>query len=125
MDNSDDKLDETLEETFPASDPPANTPETGIRLVTDSADDRRPVVTDHQEAHRFEIVTDGQVAYLQYERRPDAMVFLHTEVPAALRGRGLADALAKAGLQSARAAGLTITAHCPFVRSYLRKHPPV
>jgi hypothetical protein len=27
-----DDLDETLEETFPASDAPANTPETGIRI---------------------------------------------------------------------------------------------
>jgi len=28
----DDKLDEALQETFPASDPPANTVETGIRV---------------------------------------------------------------------------------------------
>jgi hypothetical protein len=27
-----DELDETIEETFPASDAPANTPETGIRI---------------------------------------------------------------------------------------------
>ena len=27
-----DNVDETLEETFPASDAPANTPETGIRI---------------------------------------------------------------------------------------------
>jgi hypothetical protein len=27
-----DTLDETIEETFPASDAPANTPETGIRI---------------------------------------------------------------------------------------------
>jgi hypothetical protein len=27
-----DDLDETIEETFPASDAPANTPETGIRI---------------------------------------------------------------------------------------------
>jgi len=37
---ADDALDETLEETFPASDAPANTPETGISLpLEDIADD--------------------------------------------------------------------------------------
>ena len=30
---SPDKLDETIEESFPASDAPANTPETGIGIV--------------------------------------------------------------------------------------------
>ena len=38
--NQSDDLDETLEETFPASDAPANTPETGIRIdpTTDDND---------------------------------------------------------------------------------------
>jgi hypothetical protein len=34
-----DDVDEALEETFPASDPPANTPETGIRINGEAADD--------------------------------------------------------------------------------------
>jgi predicted GNAT family acetyltransferase len=83
------------------------------------------VVRDNADASRFEAVIEGQVAFLQYERRPDAFVFLHTEVPEAFRGRGIAGLLAEAGLRSARAEGLPIVVRCPFVRAYLRKHPDV
>ena len=37
---ADDDLDETIEETFPASDAPGNTPETGIKI--DPAPDAIP-----------------------------------------------------------------------------------
>ena len=37
--SDDSKVDEALEETFPASDAPANTPETGIRIGNPSAGD--------------------------------------------------------------------------------------
>jgi predicted GNAT family acetyltransferase len=116
-------LDEALEETFPASDPPANTVETGIRVDVESPGASELVVRDHREASRFEAVIDGHIAFLQYVRRPNAFVFLHTEVPESLRGRGIASQLAKVGLQSARAEGLPIVVQCPFVRAYLRKHP--
>ena len=35
-----DKLDETIEESFPASDAPANTPETGIGIAPEEHDDK-------------------------------------------------------------------------------------
>ena len=38
-------------------------------------------------------------------------------------GRHLGDLLAKAGIEAARAEGLTLVVHCPFVRAYLRRHP--
>ena len=38
-------LDETLEETFPASDAPANTVETGIRVGADDVLNDRPADT--------------------------------------------------------------------------------
>jgi predicted GNAT family acetyltransferase len=117
----DDKLDEALEETFPASDAPANTVATGVHLETAPSSDG--AVHDRREANRFETVVGGQVAYLSYERRPDAMVFLHTEVPESHRGRGVAARLVKAGLASARAEGLRIVAVCQYVRAYLRRHP--
>jgi predicted GNAT family acetyltransferase len=120
--DADAKLDEALEETFPASDPPANTVVTGAEI-----DATRPAeigtVTDNAAASRFELTVNGQTALLAYERRHDVLALVHTEVPPALRGQHLAGALVEAALQSARSAGLRIVAVCPFVRDYLRKHP--
>jgi predicted GNAT family acetyltransferase len=116
----DPKLDEALEESFPASDPPANTVETGIHL--DSAPSAAAVI-DNPQAHRFELVVDGVTAFLKYERTSGSLVLVHTEVPDALRGRHVGDALVKGALHHAQAEHLRIVAVCPFVRAYLRKHP--
>lgn len=112
-------LDEALDETFPASDAPANTVETGTRVGTESVSD---TVTDNRNASRFELVVDGHRAVLNYERTRTSLVLLHTEVPPALRGRHLADALAKAGIDTARAERLQLEVVCPFVKSYLQHH---
>ena len=82
-----------------------------------------PVVVDNREASQFETVVDGQTALLAYERTPASLVLVHTEVPPSLRGRHLADALARAALDAAHAEGLQIVAVCPFVKEYMRKHP--
>jgi predicted GNAT family acetyltransferase len=116
---SDRKLDETLEETFPASDAPANTVETGIRV---GPVPQSPIATDNRAAGRFELVVDGLTAFLTYERTPRSLVLVHTEVPSALRGRHLADALARAAIDAADAEGLRFVAVCPFVKAFLRKH---
>jgi uncharacterized protein len=113
-------LDETLEETFPASDPPANTVETGTRV---GAAQPAATVVDNRTAHRFELVVDGQTAVLVYERKPDSLVLVHTEVPPSLRGQHIADILAKAALDAADAEGLRVVVVCPFVKAYLRRHP--
>jgi uncharacterized protein len=115
-------LDETIAESFPASDPPSSLPNPDEH---DAEGLIEPEVRDNREASRFEIITGEGTARLDYTRRSDSMVFIHTEVPDALRGRGLADALARAGLETARREGLNIVAQCPFVRKYLQRHPEV
>jgi hypothetical protein len=120
MHSDDEELDETIEETFPASDAPANTVETGIRVGPGAA---APDVIDNREAQRFEVTVDGQTAVLHYERRPHSIVLVHTEVPPPLRGRHLADLLAKAAVDRAHAEDLQVVVVCPFVTAYLQKHP--
>lgn len=82
-------------------------------------------VSDNRAANRFEVTVEGHTAVLLYERKPQSLVLIHTEVPPELRGRHLGDALAKAAIDSARAEGVRVVATCPFVQLYLRKHPPV
>jgi predicted GNAT family acetyltransferase len=118
---ADSKVDEALEETFPASDPPANTVETGIGAGALPSSARVPV-TDNETTNRFELSVDGHTAFLVYERTDKALTLIHTEVPVDLRGRHLGEALIDAALRTARSAGLRIVAVCPFVKAYMRKH---
>jgi uncharacterized protein len=113
-----DKLDHTIEQTFPASDPPANTIITGVR-VGPSAEF---VVRDNPEQSRLETEVAGQLATLRYERHPHAVVLVQIDVPAALRGRGVAIALARWAIETAERDGLRVVAACPFVRAYMYPH---
>ena len=117
----DSKVDEASEESFPASDAPANTVETGIRIAnpytTDIGD-----VSDNAAQSRFELNIDGHVAYLTYERRPDTLTLVHTEVPVEIRGRHIGDRLVEAALAIGRSEGRRLVVVCPFARTYLRRH---
>ena len=116
------KLDDALEGTFPASDPPANTVETGIRIGELPAPSPSEIVTDNRTSHRFELSSSGETAYLVYERTRDRLTLVHTEVPQALRGRHVGETLIKAAMQAGRSEGLRIVAVCPFAKAYLRTH---
>ena len=118
--SSDDKLDEALDETFPASDPPANTVETGVR-VGELPSSSGAVISNNPERSRLELTINGQTAFLDYRRTPEAFTILHTEVPAELRGRHLGEQLVDAALRQGKSEGLRIVVVCPFARAYLRK----
>lgn len=72
---------------------------------------------------RFEMERDGQVAYLEYSMTEKVLGLIHTEVPVALRGQGLASALAETALQYARKNNLKVDVICPSVLDYLKQHP--
>ncbi len=90
-------------------------------MTTPEPDD---ILVEHDAAeHLFYARLNGMRAVLEYRRAPGKIVFVHTEVPAAFQHRGVADVLAHAGLEYARREHLAVTALCPFVASYIRRHP--
>ena len=80
-------------------------------------------VRDNAERHRFELDVDGHVAFSNYRRGDGVLTVLHTEVPKALGGRGAGSKLVRGILEIARSEGLKVHPICPFVSSYMDKHP--
>jgi len=80
-------------------------------------------VDNNDSKHRFEIQSDGEVAFMSYRLDSGRIVLVHTEVPQALEGRGIASALAKGAFDYARSKHLQVGVVCPFVTKWLEKHP--
>ena len=80
-------------------------------------------IADNPRKHRFEVDVKGRTAFLNYRIEGQTITFTHTEVPAALEGRGIGTALVKAGLDHARAARLQVVPQCPFVAKFIDGQP--
>ncbi|HEY2376853.1 MAG TPA: GNAT family N-acetyltransferase [Gemmatimonadaceae bacterium] len=80
-------------------------------------------VVDNPEASQFEAHINGYVAFVSYIKHGDTIILVHTEVPKELQGRGLANVLARAVLERARGEGWRVVARCPFIASYIKRHP--
>lgn len=80
-------------------------------------------VKHNVEAKRFEVQLGDQLALIDYDIAGNNMVFLHTEVPPAFEGQGIANKMAKVALDYAVQAGHKIQPFCPFVKRYVDKHP--
>jgi predicted GNAT family acetyltransferase len=80
-------------------------------------------VRDNTQLHRFELDVEDQIAYSNYQRANGVLTVLHTEVPKVLEGRGIGSTLARGLLDIARAEGLKVKPLCPFVRSFMDRHP--
>ena len=79
---------------------------------------------DAPERHRFELRSSEELlGFLVYRLAEDHITMVHTEVDPAHSGQGHAATLARGALDAARDRGLAVVPSCPYVASYIRKHP--
>jgi len=83
------------------------------------------MVVDNTAAHRFELRADDELAASIHYREDEPKVYslLHTETAAKFAGQGMATALVFQIFERMQADGGQILPYCPFVNSYIRKHP--
>lgn len=81
-------------------------------------------VRDVPERNRYEVHVDGGLAgFADYELRDGRRWFVHTEVDDRFEGKGIGSQLAQRALELARDSGEPIVPACPFIASYVERHP--
>ena len=86
--------------------------------------DETIAVRDNPVAGRYEAVRSGQVVGIMiYERTRRRIELIHTVTDPEHRGEGVASVLVRTVLAEARAAALPVLVICPFLESWLQRHP--
>lgn len=81
-------------------------------------------IEDHPELGRYVLTVDGRDAgVMTYHDASGRRVVEHTEIDPAFEGRGLGSRLARHVLDDIRSQGLRVVPRCPFLASFLDRHP--
>ena len=73
---------------------------------------------------RYAARIGAETAEMTYSRANPRLILIdHTEVPDALRGRGIGEALVRRAVEDARASETKIVPVCPFAAAIFRRHP--
>jgi predicted GNAT family acetyltransferase len=81
-------------------------------------------IDDNPDQHRYEALLDGKLAgFIQYWLQDGRMAMVHAEVEPVYEGQGVGSELATVALADVRERGLQLVPRCPFIASYVRRHP--
>ena len=84
--------------------------------------DDLPLV-NNQSTHNFEMIVDGQRPFIDYIKRDNVYLLVHTEVPEELEGKGIAAAMVEKTFKYLEANGFKIKVYCRYIQAYLKRHP--
>lgn len=81
-------------------------------------------LTDNKDKKQYEFHIASFIPKIEYIKNNNGEIYLtHTEVPIELGGRGIGSELVKQVLEDIEKQGLRLVPLCPFVASYIQKHP--
>ena len=81
-----------------------------------------PLINNETE-HRFEMIVDGQRAFIDYRHAGNDYLLIHTEVPETLRNKGIAATLVEKTFNYLEENHLKMRPFCAYIQAYLKKHP--
>jgi predicted GNAT family acetyltransferase len=82
-------------------------------------------VQENAHASRYEAVDEAGVlaGFVDYVDHRGNRVLVHTEVDDAFEGQGVGSTLARAALDQSLESGLGVVVTCPFIKTWVEKHP--
>lgn len=72
---------------------------------------------------RFSTTVDGHLCVLDYQLDDSVMTITHTGVPTPAAGKGIAAALTKVALDTARQHQWQVVPRCSYAAVYIKRHP--
>lgn len=75
------------------------------------------------DRRQFRVEVDGHPGVIDYTLHDGVMTLTHTRVPPPIGGRGIAAALTRAALGTARREGWKVVPACSYAAAFLRRHP--
>lgn len=90
--------------------------------MTDRTDDL--TITDNPDVRRFDAHLDGElVGFMEYIPLVGKIIATHTEVSPEHEGKGYGSQLVRGVIAHLRSDGRLMQPMCPYVTSWLRRHP--
>lgn len=80
-------------------------------------------INHETEKSRFTTSVDGHLCVLDYDLKDTVMTITHTGVAPEVGGKGIAGALTRVALDTARQNNWRVIAQCSYAAVYFKRHP--
>lgn len=79
-------------------------------------------ITNNVNGQRFEAPVGNDVAFISYRWENGRLALMHTEVPEAFEGKGIASKLAAFAFEQAKQQQRKVIVFCPYISTWLKRH---